>query len=360
MKRIIIYGLGNEFKKRKDFLEEKFEVVGYSDKKSLKERTIEPENINDYQFDYILITSNKYYEEIKEELIKNYFVEINKIVSIIEIFIRLYNLSKKDEGSTSITDNGIYPSFCLVASQKEDIFFDFRRNPIIEQVYEITSQSLGQDYLEVMNQNSKVTFSEDDWQEFVKNDLYGCPLKYEQYLYGRKQEVSTVTLRYIKVLQDILTLFNIENIKNITEIGVGYGGQCRIILSYLKNRKYSLIDLPEVLKLAKLYIGKYFLDDEVSYVDGTKDVNIEKSDLVMSNYAFSELNRDVQDFYLEKVIDCAASGYITWNFLSYERLGGYSINELLDRISGSFILEEKPLTYRDNCILVWGCKKEIR
>lgn len=177
---------------------------------------------------------------------------------------------------------------------------------------------------------------------------------------GGEIVISPITIRYTKVLQDIFSLFNIREIKHIAEIGVGYGGQCRLIKEYLKNREYSLIDLPEAIELTKKFLDKFSLGEgsKTYFIDGTGDIENIEVDLLISNYAFSELNREVQNFYLEKIINYAGSGYITWNSLSYEKGDGYSVAELLDKIKGSFVIAENPLTDKDNCIIVWGTKRK--
>lgn len=80
---------------------------------------------------------------------------------------------------------------------------------------------------------------------------------------------------------------------------------------------------------------------------------------MISNYAFSELTREVQDIYLDRVILKSQSGYITWNSLSYDMMDGYALNELLEKIPNSFTIPEEPLTSPNNCIIVWGTKKDI-
>ena len=69
-KRIVIYGLGEEFKRQRKLLEEKYAVVGYSDRKPEESnpKYILPKDISNYEFDYIYITSRKYFTEIKKEL----------------------------------------------------------------------------------------------------------------------------------------------------------------------------------------------------------------------------------------------------------------------------------------------------
>ena len=80
----------------------------------------------------------------------------------------------------------------------------------------------------------------------------------------------------------------------------------------------------------------------------------ENFDLVISNYAFSELNRNVQKLYLENVLQKTSRGYITWNNLSFKKLGGYSLAELLDLLPGSRYRDENPLTAIGNVIITWN------
>lgn len=81
-KKIIVYGLGKEYEKQMWFLKEEFNVVGYSDgKKAAVENYILPDELRNCDWDYIYITSSKYINEIKEELINRYLIEENKIIS---------------------------------------------------------------------------------------------------------------------------------------------------------------------------------------------------------------------------------------------------------------------------------------
>lgn len=70
-KKIIVYGLGKMYQRSKRHLENKFEIIGYSDRQNVQidGKVIPPESINEYYFDYICITSTKYFNEIKEKLI---------------------------------------------------------------------------------------------------------------------------------------------------------------------------------------------------------------------------------------------------------------------------------------------------
>lgn len=258
---------------------------------------------------------------------------------------------------TSISDDNSYPVVCYMASKSEHFFKKFKRNPTYNDVLEHVSEKQGQEYLDIINQNNKLTFTDADWNNFLGNDLYGNPMTFSYEISGRAVDVSPTTLRYAKVLQDIVTLFDAQQFKSVAEIGIGYAGQCRLLTSYLnKVETYSLFDLPEVLALAGKFLGKFgkSITDKVRFVDGTQ-IDVEGNyDFVISNYAFSELVRDVQDVYLEKVILKSKAGYITWNTLSHDVLDGYSLEELLEKIPGSSTIAEEPLTKENNCIIIWG------
>ena len=77
-------------------------------------------------------------------------------------------------------------------------------------------------------------------------------------------------------------------------------------------------------------------------------------DFVMSNYAFTELPRTVQDIYLNKIILNSKRGYITYNEVTPTEFGSYKSDELVEMIPGSKILQEEPLTHPKNCIIMWG------
>ena len=124
---------------------------------------------------------------------------------------------------TSITDNGDYPEFCYLASQDDSLFRDFRRNPIYNYALEHDSEQQGVEYLAVAQKLKKLM---DYTEEFKKNDLVGNPI---MSTYDGIGEISPTTTRYIKILSDLEQEFDSLNNLNICEIGVGYGGLCRII-----------------------------------------------------------------------------------------------------------------------------------
>lgn len=80
--KVIIYGLGNQFKRREKYLEEMFDIIGYSDSKELRiNKYIRPSQIKEQEFEYIYITSMRYFEEIKKFLVEKLGIHEKKIIS---------------------------------------------------------------------------------------------------------------------------------------------------------------------------------------------------------------------------------------------------------------------------------------
>lgn len=77
-KKVIVWGTGKGYEMQKRFIEDEFQILGYIDKK--KVGTIKVEDILEYEFDYIYISTIKYESEIREEL-KNVGINSEKILT---------------------------------------------------------------------------------------------------------------------------------------------------------------------------------------------------------------------------------------------------------------------------------------
>ncbi len=87
-KKIIVYGLGKMYRRTESYLENKFDIVGYSDSREVgtDKKIIPPEDISQYDYDYICVTSTKYFDEMKENLINKHGGGIqNKIISLYDV-----------------------------------------------------------------------------------------------------------------------------------------------------------------------------------------------------------------------------------------------------------------------------------
>ncbi len=261
---------------------------------------------------------------------------------------------------TSVFDDEWYPEFCYFASRHEDVFKNFKRHPIYTRVVEYMSPEFGQECFEYILNNSALTLTEDEWLFFLQNDSVGNPFIAEYNFGGSKVIASPTTLRYIKVLVDIVTLFDVRKLETVTEVGVGYGGQCRILMNALPIQRYNLVDLPEVLALTEKFLNAFNQAGDIRYIDGTHIYHDAPCDLFLSDYAFSELAKSAQDVYIDKIISKAKAGYVTWDgdfFASVGMYDGYTLDEFVAMVPNAKILPENPVTTSpDNRLVVWGCK----
>jgi len=258
---------------------------------------------------------------------------------------------EKIKFSTSLSDVDYYYDACIQASLNGKLFNKFRRNKSYRRILEHISQKRGNAYLkEILDTNPGILKNSDI---FRQNDEWGNPLTYD---YPEIGQMSPSTIRYIKVLSDLELIFGSLDNLNICEIGGGYGGQCRIINSIYKPKKYTLVDIKASLMLAQRYLDKYVLNSVMEFKT-MNELEIANYDLIISNYAFTELTREVQSVYLNKAILNSTKGYITYNDIVPESFNSYKKNELLQLLKGSFEMEERPLTHDNNCIIVWGGNK---
>jgi hypothetical protein len=250
--------------------------------------------------------------------------------------------------STSLSDNQIYPDFCNKASLNSKIFLNFRRSAIYHQILEHVTKDVGQIYLDEIKKNNINLLNFIDI--FLQNDKWGNP---EVHDYDEIGSISPSTLRYIKVYGDLLKLFdNLNNFK-ICEIGVGYGGQSRIINSIEQNIiSYTLVDIKPALRLTQRYLDNFSIES-VLHFKTMNELAKDNYDLVISNYAFTELPRSVQEVYLKKIILNSKRGYITYNEITPDYFNSYKLQELLDIIPNSYTIAEEPLTHKNNCIIIW-------
>ena len=226
-------------------------------------------------------------------------------------------------------------------------FINFRRNPVYIETLEHVTQKTGGWCLELIAADQDIYRH---LAEFKRNDEYGNPITHE---FPEVGKMSATTLRYVKILLELKRYFvTLDNLK-VCEIGVGYGGQCRIINAYFHPSQYRLVDIQPALFLAQRYLDHFILRSVMSY-KVMNCLDVENYDLVISNYAFSELPRSIQQVYLRKVILNSKRGYMICNRTNPEEFNSFTQEELLDLIPGSCVKKENPLTHRNNYVLVWG------
>jgi hypothetical protein len=230
---------------------------------------------------------------------------------------------------------------------------NFRRKYDYREILEHVTYTQGKSYLEQIQE-----YSPQNYIELIEknraNDLFGNPYEYQYPGVGR---VSPTTLRYISTAIDIFETIRLNKESVVAEIGVGYGGQAAILERMYGIRNYSAFDLPLVIQLSNVYLNS--VNSKLKFTSSglSSDKNT-TWDVVISNYAFSELHRDLQLSYIERVIAKSKSGYMIMNSgqsnITGRSEGKLSLDEIRNYIPNLQVKEEVPLTGPDNYIIYWN------
>ena len=239
-----------------------------------------------------------------------------------------------------------YLDVCRRAPIDAAVFSSFRRHPGYTRVLEHVTAGQGLQYLQALSPAGRACRHV---VEAARNDTVGGP-RTQRILDGL--EISPTTLRYLKVADDLEQRFGTLDDARLVEIGVGYGGQCRILDSLFALKSYTLIDLRPVLGLAEEYLSHFPLRTAVRLIT-LNELAPEAHDLALSNYAFTELALDLQEAYFEKVLRRAPRGYMTYNDIGPAEYRSMAVHELAVRLGGASY-PEVPLTHPRNRILIWG------
>ena len=196
-----------------------------------------------------------------------------------------------------------YLNVCNYAANSDEFFKQFKSHPAYRHVLEHVSYEEGQQYLKEIDIDYL-----DKLEEVKENDSLGSPVIYE---YPSVGEISPTTIRYIKNTSDIINKFG-TSFDSIVEIGGGYGGLCKVLSSFIKFEQYLLLDLEECNLLSRKYLSHFNLPT-LSYRSEEIDEIDENFDLLISNYAFSECHKEVQQDYIERFIKKSNNFYIMHN-----------------------------------------------
>ena len=252
---------------------------------------------------------------------------------------------------TSISETSSYPAFCQSAADNDTIFSSFKRDPSYQQILEHVDYNQGREYLDFIVKEYPDLIPYFD--AFRENDLLGNPITYSYEEYGF---FSPTTLRYIKTLGDLKAKFGDLSRLRIVEIGGGYGGLCKVI-SVLGFAHYTLIDLPEAISLSRKYLEMNGVSN-VDFYNSTDSSFDGPYDLVISNYAFSEIDKNEQRKYIQSIFGSTPNGYLTMNFISDSfNLQSLSMEEiiaiLLRMKKNGKVEKERPLSAPNNLLLTW-------
>jgi hypothetical protein len=272
---------------------------------------------------------------------------------------------------TSISDTADYRAICARAAGDDAAFAQFRRLDAFLAIVEPPSRAGGGDRVD----------SAIDGQEFAghvraiapyrplldafrASDRIGAPVVEA---FDELGTFNSYTLRYIKILWDLERLFGSLDGLRILEIGGGYGGQCAIVARRFRFAAYDILDLPETGALARRFLDEAGIGS-VRCLSETAAL-APSYDLLLSNYAFSELSDALRESYRDAIVPRCARGFMLWNRMSLavaqfnqsqlEAVGDFrdEMLRLFSKVSKPRIVDEF-LTLDDrkrgNLIVAWG------
>jgi putative sugar O-methyltransferase len=281
-------------------------------------------------------------------------------IRVMDFLLRWRNIflikfvKKRNNGDSSRSDSQktFYENTTSLIVNSNSKFNCFRRIYTYREIVENVTYRQGQRYLERITMLGFPLIS--DFSKYFLNDSVGKPILYR---YPNIGQVSPTTLRYISVSLEIKKLFGDGLSGNIVEIGAGYGGQASMLMEFFKITKYGVYDLDNVQVLIKKYLAK-INKENVLKIYSLSDNSDVSWDLAISNYAFSELPRDLQKEYIIKVLGKSQRGYMIMNSgLKNETRrsnGKLTLDELRNLLPKFEVIDEDPNTGPDNYVIVWG------
>ncbi|MBO8221242.1 putative sugar O-methyltransferase [Prochlorococcus marinus] len=255
----------------------------------------------------------------------------------------------------SVSDNGEYPELALKAALDPVTFSVFRRHHNYTRILEHVSRKEGEQYLNIIRREYKM--KDDEIFQILKPLMkVGNPKLLR--LKGLSNKISTTGLRYLKIALDIKKITG-RNIGNVVEIGCGYGGQAIILDQLIKIESYTFYDLWQVNLLIKRFIedSNFSTTYTISTIKEDSFKCRNSWDFCISNYAFSELPKAIQEIYINKILNKTKKGFMLMNSGvsgKFGKIKNHSQKELLNILRNASIYNEIPLTHINNYLLTWG------
>jgi predicted O-methyltransferase YrrM len=161
---------------------------------------------------------------------------------------------------------------------------------------------------------------------------WGDPMKAPAILLGTSHPWSPSSLRYLAHAVWLMKEGYVQRGGRVIEIGVGFGGLAAM-LALVADARVTLIDLPEVVAAAQSCMKDLGLDHHL-----LEARTAGREDLVVSNYAFTELSVALQDSYIEEVLRFSGRGVILSNAEVFSRgIGGRDNRALMAALSAAGI-----------------------
>lgn len=222
----------------------------------------------------------------------------------------------------------VHVPVCEDAIKNEDTFNSFKRDGKFTTILEHTQDHFSHQFMSQIIEYYSEYIKKIDWDLVKQNDIIGGSyridyLELSEFIELNDYKFSPSTVAYVFKSLDILNHIKKSKLNdiNILEIGAGYGGQCKMIFDMadlfgIQIKKYTLVDLYWPNQLQKKYLNKLGYKNKLNFVpfedlyDSSQ--TLPDFDYLISIYALGEFNKDIQQFYIDKMNNLRYY-YILWN-----------------------------------------------
>jgi hypothetical protein len=219
------------------------------------------------------------------------------------------NLPKVTNGgneSSSISAAMPWADICAAFADGKLNSRNFRRNSAVRDIVETVGAVDGRFYAK------KILAWDPDWlgnSKIMEINKWGDPIRWPGLLLGTSEPFSPTTLRYLATALWLKRQGYVKSDTRITEIGVGFGG-LTAMNALVSGATTTMVDLPQVENSALKMLTEVGLESHARRDTGSSDFS---ADFVISNYAFTELNAEIQSGYFARYIKHSAHGMIISN-----------------------------------------------
>lgn len=229
--------------------------------------------------------------------------------------------------SNSISGSMAWPSVCSMLCVGGISSYNFRRMRSVMEVVETLGPSDGRHHANLIRNSSFAWWLNDAKLKAIAS--WGNPMTWPGFLLGTQSPFAPSTLRYLSHAIWLAERGFIKPNDRIVEIGVGYGGLAAIN-ALISEAKTLLVDLPEVERTAMLMLDEIGLSN-TAQISTNDDGNV--FDCFISNYAFTELTRELQIEFIQSYALRSTRGMILSNANAFAlQIKGMNNSELVDTL----------------------------
>lgn len=238
-------------------------------------------------------------------------------------------------------------------------FPNFKREPEYQKVLEHVTPTEGRGYVENIDawlKRNNVDANALPLADIARLDQIGNPVKHAFRLHGGVEvEVSPTMMRYMWYAMDYSDHLHRHGVATavVAEVGAGYAGQYlmwQLLSPLLRVRivRYFIFDLEPVQRLQMKYVQRFAggLDGVLTWANVSTWVP-QHVDLLVSNYALSELSPARQRLYWTRLVPYVAHGYLAKNGALVK------CKTTVEALARATIKDEHPKTGWGNEIVMW-------